>query len=254
LLPFLHREASIIGVDREASFVARAENEAKKRGLEARTRYVTGVAETLPLPDASADMVTCQTVLMHVPDPAAVLAEMRRVVRPGGLLLAAEPNNFAERAATLTAAPGLTRDERLELLKLDATCQDGKRASGSGDSSIGERLPSLLVEAGFTRVFVCQNERCATLIPPYDAPGQQENMRQMLAWIDGGISFCTGHTREQSHAWFLAGGGDPAAFDRLWALALREAQAYKEALLQHAVTGAGGPTFYLVSGWRPRDA
>jgi SAM-dependent methyltransferase len=252
LLPFLHREATLVGVDREASFVSRASAEAERRGLAERAKYVTGVAEAIPLPDASVDLVTCQTLLMHVAEPRVVLAEMLRVLRPGGVLLAAEPNNFSERATTLTAAPGLTRAERLALLGLDATCQDGKRASGSGDSSIGERLPGLLVEAGFAGVFVCQNERCGTLIPPYDGPGQQETVRQMLAWIEGGVSFCTGHTREQAHAWYLAGGGDPAAFEELWGLALREAQAWKKAIVAHEVVGACGPTFYLVSGCRPQ--
>ena len=40
-------------------------------------------------------MVTCQTLLIHVADADAALAEMIRVVRPGGLVVAAEPNNLA---------------------------------------------------------------------------------------------------------------------------------------------------------------
>jgi 2-polyprenyl-3-methyl-5-hydroxy-6-metoxy-1,4-benzoquinol methylase len=39
--------------------------------------------------------VTCQTVLIHIPDPGVVTDEMIRVARPGGLVLAGEPNNVA---------------------------------------------------------------------------------------------------------------------------------------------------------------
>jgi hypothetical protein len=172
---------------------------------------------------------------------------MRRVLRPGGLLLAAEPNNFAEKAAWLVTAPGLSRADRLKLLGLDAICQDGKQATGNGDSSVGERLPGLLGEAGLAEIRVCQSEKCNALIPPYDSPEQREELRQMLTWIDGGVWLGTGGTRPRTHEWYLAGGGEPAEFEGLWALAMREAQAWKEAVLARSISGARGVTFYLVS-------
>jgi SAM-dependent methyltransferase len=45
----------------------------------------------LPFPDASFDAVVCQAVLEHVMDPPRVVAEMRRVLVPGGLLYAEVP-------------------------------------------------------------------------------------------------------------------------------------------------------------------
>lgn len=41
-------------------------------------------AERVPLSDGSVDEVVCSLVLCTVPDPAAVLAEVRRILRPGG--------------------------------------------------------------------------------------------------------------------------------------------------------------------------
>jgi ubiquinone/menaquinone biosynthesis C-methylase UbiE len=65
---------------------------------EARTaRVVEAPAEALPVPDGSADMVVSTLFLCTVPDQAAVLREIRRVIRPGGRLL------FIEHVA---AAPG----------------------------------------------------------------------------------------------------------------------------------------------------
>lgn len=43
----------------------------------------------LPLPDGSADAALAMHMLYHVPDPDAALAELRRVLRPGGLLIVA---------------------------------------------------------------------------------------------------------------------------------------------------------------------
>ncbi|MDQ0379755.1 class I SAM-dependent methyltransferase [Amycolatopsis thermophila] len=47
---------------------------------------VEGLADDLPLSDASVDEVVVSGVLCSVPDPAAALAEFRRVLRPGGRL------------------------------------------------------------------------------------------------------------------------------------------------------------------------
>ncbi|UZX01667.1 class I SAM-dependent methyltransferase [Arthrobacter sp. CDRTa11] len=49
-------------------------------------RVVAGAAETIPAPNASADAVVTSLVLCSVEDQAAVLAEIRRVLRPGGAL------------------------------------------------------------------------------------------------------------------------------------------------------------------------
>ena len=43
-------------------------------------------AQTLSLPNAAFDVVTCCFGLMYLPDPEQVLAQMRRVLRPGGRL------------------------------------------------------------------------------------------------------------------------------------------------------------------------
>ena len=46
---------------------------------------------TIPFPDASQDHILCTEVLEHVPNPETALAEIRRVLRPGGVLIGSVP-------------------------------------------------------------------------------------------------------------------------------------------------------------------
>jgi SAM-dependent methyltransferase len=52
---------------------------------------VFGDATALPFADASADLMLCTEVMEHVPDPAAMIAEIRRVLCPGGHLVLTVP-------------------------------------------------------------------------------------------------------------------------------------------------------------------
>jgi SAM-dependent methyltransferase len=45
------------------------------------------------LPDGAFDRVICTEVLEHTEDPAAILAEIRRVLRPGGIAVITVPND-----------------------------------------------------------------------------------------------------------------------------------------------------------------
>ena len=52
-----------------------------------------GAAGRLPFDDSRFDAVTCIHVMQHVDDTQLILSEMRRVLRPGGTLAVAVPNN-----------------------------------------------------------------------------------------------------------------------------------------------------------------
>ena len=77
------------GVDMEESQVELARTVAKMNGQENAAFHVSDVVE-MPFPDGFFDIAHCHNVLMHIPDTGAVLAEVKRVLKPGGLLACRE--------------------------------------------------------------------------------------------------------------------------------------------------------------------
>ncbi len=75
--------ASVTGVEPSEPFLAAA-----RENLAGRALLLHGLAEAIPLPDHSADVVVSGLVLNFVPDPRSALAEMSRVATPGGTIAA----------------------------------------------------------------------------------------------------------------------------------------------------------------------
>jgi ubiquinone/menaquinone biosynthesis C-methylase UbiE len=78
-------EGSVTGTDIAAAMVALAKQTAADQGI-ANVTFLQMDAEQLDLPDASFDAVTCAFSLFQFPDMVQALAEMRRVLKPGGRL------------------------------------------------------------------------------------------------------------------------------------------------------------------------
>lgn len=76
--------ASLIGIDNSQEMLAAA---AGRLGPLDNVTLLPGDLSQLPLADASADVALMVLSLSYLPDPAAALAEARRVLRPGGRLL-----------------------------------------------------------------------------------------------------------------------------------------------------------------------
>jgi ubiquinone/menaquinone biosynthesis C-methylase UbiE len=84
-LPHYPADVTITGIELSPAMLAIARRRATDLGREADLRV--GDAQTLPFPDASFDTVVCALSLCTIPDPAAAIAEMKRVLVPGGRLL-----------------------------------------------------------------------------------------------------------------------------------------------------------------------
>lgn len=81
---------SVVGLDQSREMLAAGRVRVQAAGLTERIQLVEGSADRLQFPDAAFDALTFTYLLRYVEDPAATLAELARVVRPGGTIAALE--------------------------------------------------------------------------------------------------------------------------------------------------------------------
>ena len=132
------------GIDMEPSQIEMA-SAAAKAGGHGKAVFQVGDATDLPFEDASFDVAHCHALLNHAPDTQAVLAEVKRVLKPGGLFAAREvfgDSSFIEPARDLGGISGAT--VWATFLKL--------LAANGGHPQMGRELKGAFVEAGFVNV------------------------------------------------------------------------------------------------------
>lgn len=77
-------QAQVVGVDISASMMARGRRNVAESGLGDRISFALGQAERLPFSDRTFDALSFTYLLRYVADPAATIAELARVLKPGG--------------------------------------------------------------------------------------------------------------------------------------------------------------------------
>ena len=128
------------GIDMEESQIdlARAAAEA---GGHANATFHVGDVTDLPFEDDSFDVAHCHTVLTHVPDTQAILREVRRVVKPGGLVASRE---MIAAASFMVPVPESLESAWGIFAKLIA--------ANRGHPQMGRELKASFVEAGLSDV------------------------------------------------------------------------------------------------------
>jgi len=81
------RKVRVLGVDLAGPMLELARRNVLKADLVDRVRLARGDAKALPFPDGRFEAVVSNTIVHHVPDPSPALAEMVRLVAPGGTLM-----------------------------------------------------------------------------------------------------------------------------------------------------------------------
>ena len=132
----------VTGLDVNPANVALAREFADERGL-ANADIAEGDARRTGLPQSSFDVVHARTLLVNIPDPAAVVAEMVRLVRPGGWVAALEPDG----GGSLCYPPHPAWD------RLNQIWWNVRQAEGV-DLLFGRRLPELFRQAGLVDIGV----------------------------------------------------------------------------------------------------
>ena len=133
-------DGRVVGLDADQAHVAAARQYAVSRGF-ANVEVLAGDARHTGLPAESFDLVHTRTLLVTIPEPAEVVAEMARLAKPGGLVASQEPD-----ADFSICYPPLAEWDRLWSLFLASFPRAG------ADLRLGRRLTELFREAGLTDV------------------------------------------------------------------------------------------------------
>jgi SAM-dependent methyltransferase len=182
LVPRMAARARVTALDRDVKWAAGDPSISKAfAAFGASVEFHKGDAQALPFGDDSFDIVTCQTVLMHLADPLAALLEMRRVVRPGGIVICAEPCNLAQTALSNATTTDLSIDDLCDAFRYALLCERGKRASGEGGLSLGDRLPRLFQLAGLSGIQSYLSDKASPILPPYQGHETCVNLADLMA-------------------------------------------------------------------------
>jgi ubiquinone/menaquinone biosynthesis C-methylase UbiE len=141
----------IVGVDPSPVFLAKAREMAAEHS---HVRFQEGDVRSLAFDDGSFDVALAHTCLTHVPGAEQALAELFRVLRPGGWLAV-----FDGDYATTTAATG-------DFDPLQC-CIDAAMAALVHDRWLARRLPGLVARTGFQSERFDGHAYVQTLEPQY---------------------------------------------------------------------------------------
>ena len=181
LYPFLKPNATLTAIDAERKWIQQVPARFFARFPMVDKDLFTfkiGSTNELPLASDTYDVVTCQTVLMHLADPAGALREMIRVAKPGGIVIAAEPNNFFNIMAFSSLTADEPTDSVVKRFEFWLRYHRGKKLAGDGDNTIGELLPGMFGDLGLTDISVTLSEKTFPLIPPYETHEQGVLIKQ----------------------------------------------------------------------------
>ena len=147
------QKITAVGVDRDEVFVRYAREKAAAEGLP--IEYVSGDALALPFEDKSFDLVASHTFFTSIPDPAKAMAEMQRVLRPGGIVAAVTCMDFdpeVQEVGRYPAECGWLEDFNRLFLKFYDACFEIDPLEPRMDGLNPALLPRFFAESGLKSV------------------------------------------------------------------------------------------------------
>lgn len=155
-------DGEYVGVDRREAQIRAARHRAAALNLANATFRVADAAST-DFEGASFDAVFCRCVLIHQPDPNPLVAEARRLLRPGGRAIFIEPDGPNHYCAP----------NKANLMKVFHARTEFAYGGGRGTPDVARNLHPLLTRSGFSSItltpqviFVTGNEpeRCLAFL------------------------------------------------------------------------------------------
>lgn len=247
LVPYLKSGTKVFAIDSDEKS-AQGSNELRKyfAGFDAEITFKPGNAHELEFEDDSFDLVTCQTVLIHLENPQKAVREMYRVVKPGGKVICAEPNNCAPSLIMDSITRHRPIEEVLESVKYAILYEKGKTLSGQGNNSIGDFVPEMFAKAGLKNIKVYLSDKAAALLPPYEGIEQQAEIDAIFEWKKTNSAV---FDKQIAKRYFEALGDEYLQFfEEYWKNIVKHWDEIIDAIQEKRFYSSGAALMYLVSG------
>jgi ubiquinone/menaquinone biosynthesis C-methylase UbiE len=251
LCPYLKQPAKVVALDSDQKWAQGNESIRDYfRNQKADLEFIEGNAYQIPFSDDSFDIVTCQTVLIHIKDPLRALIEMKRVLKKGGLLICAEPNNIAGNLVRDSLMLEQSIEATLDRVKFNLIYEKGKKRLGQGDSSFGDFLPGYFAEVGLKEIKVYQSDKTSPIYPPYSSPEELVLLETWRRWVDNkegpfdyqqSLEYFKAVSEEEEHMDF---------FHRQWRKNLEEMKLINQEINKKQYHMGGACIMYVTSGMK----
>ncbi|HYF79517.1 MAG TPA: class I SAM-dependent methyltransferase [Symbiobacteriaceae bacterium] len=176
LLPLLPAGSAYTGVDLADGLLAKAREIFNSAPY--RTEFVQADVTEAELPARHYDLAVCHALLLHTPNPVAVLKQMKRCVKPGGLVICIEPHWIGSMAKTYYH--GGPQSAYVKLGILQRLYEKDAERSGK-DGNIGIKVPLFMDEVGLTDIACRMSDRVNLLLPHQDPARQKQVMESLQA-------------------------------------------------------------------------
>ncbi len=133
-------------MDFSATILEQARAAAAEHGYSERISFDQADLTALSIPSKSVHRAVCWGVLMHVPDIGAAIAQLARVIAPGGKLVISEGNMRSLQAVTLRWTKQLLGRERAEILRTPAGIEFWEETSTARLMTRQADIPWLIAE------------------------------------------------------------------------------------------------------------
>jgi ubiquinone/menaquinone biosynthesis C-methylase UbiE len=251
---YLKQPSEIIAIDYDSKWAkGNKELEEYFNKRNATIKFLQGDAQELPFEDNTFDVVTCQTVLIHLKNPLRALAEMKRVLKKGGILICAEMNNIAGALVKSTIIDDEPVEDTLDRIRYHLMYERGKKILGEGDNSMGDLLPGYFAETGLKSIKVYLSDKASPIIPPYDTEEEKAILNTLEEWVEndeGGFDY------QQALRYFKAvseKNEDVEFFNRQWQKMKDEAKRQNDYISKKQFSTGGAYVMYVVSGIKKEE-